>query len=78
MCQYSGVFILGMLGIQTLSFLAKSDATKGIYAVKALTWGLCGLLTAKHWEASKKPNVYVNMGLQIFFTTAWAMSAAVA
>ena len=78
MCQYSGVFILGMLGIQTLSFLAKSDATKGIYTIKALCWGLCGLLTAKHWDASKKPNAYVNAGLQIFFTSAWALSAVAA
>ena len=57
----------------------RGAAIKGaIYSVKALTWGLCGLLTLKHWAIAKKPNVYVNMGLQILFTSAFAYSAAVA
>lgn len=79
MTEYGGIFLVGLYGASTIALLNGGAAIKGaIYSVKALTWGLCGLLTLKHWAIAKKPNVYVNMGLQILFTSAFAYSAAVA
>ena len=70
--------LVGLYGASTIALLNRGAAIKGNLLRQALTWGLCGLLTLKHWAIAKKPNVYVNMGLQILFTSAFAYSAAVA
>ena len=75
MTEYSGVFLGGFLAIQTCIFLKGSpDIKYATYLIKAVTWGICGLLTVKHWEKSKKPNAYVNLGLQVVFTALWGAS----
>ena len=35
-------------------------------------WGACGALTLATWKEGKEPNLFVNFGLQCFFTGAYA------
>ena len=73
MCKYSGVFILGM---RALNYAAQQEQNAAILRqfslVSLLVWGFCGVLTVMNWDTTKRPNGYINLGLQIFFTLGYA------
>ena len=48
------------------------EVKKGMTLAAGAIWGACGVLTAATWEDGKEPNLYVNFGLQAFFTAAYA------
>ena len=72
--QYSGIFILGM----RLAHYTVQKKCTNVEVKKAMTlaagavWGACGVLTAATWKDGKEPNLFVNFGLQVFFTAAYA------
>lgn len=79
MCNYSGAFLAAVYAMSTLVLLKGAESLKPtLYLIKALTWGGCGLLTYKHWDVLKKPNVYVNLGLQAAFFTLFGIGSALA
>ena len=72
--QYSGLFILGMRACHYIAQTKVKDVEvkKAMTAAAGAVWGACGLLTLSTWAEGKTPNLFVNFGLQVFFTGAYA------
>ncbi|GMI46654.1 hypothetical protein TrCOL_g11446 [Triparma columacea] len=74
MCKYSGLFILGMRACHYIAQtkVADVEVKKAMTAAAGAVWGACGILTLSTWAEGKTPNLFINFGLQAFFTGAYA------
>jgi hypothetical protein len=74
LCRFMGVFLIGVKGL-ILTIQLKAPHLKSYsQAMQATVWGLCGIVALSNWDAFSKPQVYINVALQAFFTTAYLIS----
>ena len=72
--QYSGMFIVD---VRIAHYIAQTkvkdmEAKKLMTAAAGALWGGCGLLTLFILDEGKPPNLYINLGLQVFFGLGYA------
>ena len=75
MTEFCGVFLATSYLVKTYALLYGPLQMKAtLYLISALAWGTSGALAYKGWEMYKKPNAYVNVGMQAFFATVFGLA----
>ena len=77
MMKYTSCFLIGLRLVHyNVQTKGSAELQKTFTLLNCVVWGMCLGLTMMNWETSKKPNAFVNVGLQILFTAGYAYQYA--
>ena len=75
MCYLCACLILCVKMCVLVVQLKAPEAKPALWMVAGSAWGMCGLLTFTHESMFKKPEFYINLGLQSFFAVTFIGSS---